>query len=71
MARDRDVQAFHDRAPGYESGWRGKMHLDIATRTADVALAVDTAPRRILDVGCGVGLALLIVLGLIGMALAQ
>jgi len=58
MARDRDVQAFHDRAQGYESGWRGTMHLDIATRTADVALAVDPAPRRILDVGCGTGMLL-------------
>jgi ubiquinone/menaquinone biosynthesis C-methylase UbiE len=49
------VEAFHDRAPTYENDWRGKMHLDIVARTVDVALAVDTAPRRVLDVGCGTG----------------
>jgi ubiquinone/menaquinone biosynthesis C-methylase UbiE len=52
---DRDVAAFHERASGYEHGWRGRMHHDIAGRAADLALSVDAAPRRVLDVGCGTG----------------
>jgi ubiquinone/menaquinone biosynthesis C-methylase UbiE len=55
MARDRDVAAFGDRAPGYDEGWRGRMHHQIADRAADLALACVPAPRRILDVGCGTG----------------
>jgi ubiquinone/menaquinone biosynthesis C-methylase UbiE len=55
VPHDRDVEAFHERAPTYESGWRGKMHLDIISRTADIALAVEPAPTRVLDVGCGTG----------------
>lgn len=55
MARDRDVEAFAERAPGYENGWRGKLHRDIADRVADVALTCSPTPRRILDVGCGAG----------------
>lgn len=55
MPYDRDVRAFHDRAPDYESGWRGKMHLDIITRTVDIALEVEPAPARVLDIGCGTG----------------
>jgi ubiquinone/menaquinone biosynthesis C-methylase UbiE len=55
MPRDRDVQAFHDRAPTYESGWRGKMHAEIVARTAEVALALEGRPRRVLDVGSGTG----------------
>ena len=35
MAHDRDVAAFGERAPGYENGWLGKLHHDIADRTAD------------------------------------
>ncbi len=53
MARDRDVAAFGERAHGYDEGWRGRMHHQIADRTADLALALVPAPRRILDVGCG------------------
>ncbi len=34
------------------------MHRDIASRAADLALSVDPAPTRILDVGCGTGLLL-------------
>jgi ubiquinone/menaquinone biosynthesis C-methylase UbiE len=55
MAHDRDVAAFGERAPGYENGWLGKLHHDIADRTAALALSRCPAPRRILDVGCGTG----------------
>jgi ubiquinone/menaquinone biosynthesis C-methylase UbiE len=55
MARDRDIAAFDARAPGYDSGWLGRMHHQIADRTADLALTLTPAPRRILDVGCGTG----------------
>jgi ubiquinone/menaquinone biosynthesis C-methylase UbiE len=55
MTRDRDVAAFDQRARGYEEGWRGRLHHEIADRTADLALACAPAPRRILDVGCGTG----------------
>jgi ubiquinone/menaquinone biosynthesis C-methylase UbiE len=55
MARDRDVAAFDERAHGYDEGWRGRMHHQIADRTADLALTCLPAPSRILDVGCGTG----------------
>ncbi len=58
MPYERDVQAFGDRAPGYEAGYRGRMHRDLAARAAEVALEVDPQPRRVLDVGCGTGLLL-------------
>ena len=53
MARHRDVAAFGERAHGYDEGWRGRLHHQIADRTADLALTCVPAPRRILDVGCG------------------
>ncbi len=55
MTRDRDIAAFDVRAPGYEDGWLGRLHHQIADRTADLALTLTPAPRRILDVGCGTG----------------
>jgi ubiquinone/menaquinone biosynthesis C-methylase UbiE len=55
MARDRDVAAFGERAQGYDEGWRGRMHHQIADRAADLALTCAPAPRRVLDVGCGTG----------------
>jgi ubiquinone/menaquinone biosynthesis C-methylase UbiE len=58
MTRDRDVQAFHDRSPGYEAGFRGQLHAEIVTRSLDLALALCPSPDRILDVGCGTGLLL-------------
>ena len=58
MTRDRDVQGFHDRSPGYEAGFRGQLHAEIVTRSLDLALALCPSPDRILDVGCGTGLLL-------------
>jgi SAM-dependent methyltransferase len=63
VPRYRDVQAFHDRAHGYEMGGRGKMHREIATRTAEIALSVESHPRRVLDVGCGTGFLLRVLAG--------
>jgi len=51
----RDLAAFEARAPGYEAGWLGRLHHQIADRTADLALSVRPSPRRIIDVGCGTG----------------
>jgi ubiquinone/menaquinone biosynthesis C-methylase UbiE len=58
MTRDRDVQAFDERAAGYEGGYRGRMHSDIVTRSVDLALSQFPPPARVLDVGCGTGLLL-------------
>lgn len=55
MTRHRDVAAFDVRAPGYESGRRGRLHHEIADRTLRLALATAPDPRRVLDVGCGTG----------------
>ena len=55
MPRDRDVAAFAERAEGYDEGWLGRLHHEIALRTADLALAQVPAPHRVLDVGCGTG----------------
>jgi ubiquinone/menaquinone biosynthesis C-methylase UbiE len=52
---DRDVAAFDARAEGYEGGWLGRLHRQIADRTADLAVTAGPAPQRILDVGCGTG----------------
>jgi SAM-dependent methyltransferase len=54
----RDVQAFHDRARGYEGGLLGTFHAEIVTRTIDLALALTDAPKQVLNVGCGTGLLL-------------
>jgi ubiquinone/menaquinone biosynthesis C-methylase UbiE len=55
MPADRDVAAFEERATGYESGWRGRMHHEIADRVASLAAARAPAAEHILDVGCGTG----------------
>jgi ubiquinone/menaquinone biosynthesis C-methylase UbiE len=55
MTHDRDIAAFDARAGGYEGGRLGRMHQQIADRTADLALTMAPAPQRILDVGCGTG----------------
>jgi ubiquinone/menaquinone biosynthesis C-methylase UbiE len=54
----RDVQAFHDRAQGYEGGALGRFHADVVDRAANLALACANQPKRVLDVGCGTGLLL-------------
>jgi ubiquinone/menaquinone biosynthesis C-methylase UbiE len=58
MTRDRDVQAFHDRSPRYETGILGQLHAEIVTRSLDLALAHCPSPDHVLDVGCGSGLLL-------------
>jgi ubiquinone/menaquinone biosynthesis C-methylase UbiE len=55
VVHGRDVAAFEERASGYESGWRGRLHHDIADKAIDLALAGSARPRRVLDVGCGTG----------------
>jgi ubiquinone/menaquinone biosynthesis C-methylase UbiE len=55
VPHDRDVQAFDDRAPQYEDGWRGRLHHEISDRVVELALACAPAPGRVLDVGCGTG----------------
>jgi len=54
MTRDRDIAAFDARAGGYEGGWLGRLHQQIADRTAELALGVVPAPRRIRVSGCPV-----------------
>jgi ubiquinone/menaquinone biosynthesis C-methylase UbiE len=55
MPHERDVRAFDQRAATYDSGWLGRMHHEISSRVADLALRQDPAPRRVLDVGAGTG----------------
>ena len=55
MPPHRDVGAFEERAAGYERGWLGRLHHEIADRTAALAVATTAAPKRVLDVGCGSG----------------
>jgi ubiquinone/menaquinone biosynthesis C-methylase UbiE len=51
----RDVAAFEERAASYEQGWLGRLHHEIADRTATLAASACPAPERVLDVGCGTG----------------
>jgi ubiquinone/menaquinone biosynthesis C-methylase UbiE len=51
----RDVAEFNDRATGYDRGWRGRLHHEIADRTAALAVATAPTPNRVLDLGCGTG----------------
>lgn len=52
---DRDVGAFDERAHSYESGWRGRLHQQIADQVAVLAVGMTPTPTRVLDVGCGTG----------------
>ncbi len=63
MPPHRDVAAFDERASRYEGGWLGKLHHEIADRTAALALAQTPLPTRILDVGCGTGYLLRLLAG--------
>jgi len=51
----RDVAEFNDRAAGYDRGWRGQLHHEIADRTARLAAATVATPNWVLDLGCGTG----------------
>ena len=51
----RDVAAFNDRATGYDRGWLGRVHHEIADRTANLAVATVASADQVLDVGCGTG----------------
>ena len=55
MPYERDVRAFDERAPGYDDGFLGRLHHDIADRVAGLALGSGPAPARVLDVGPGTG----------------
>jgi ubiquinone/menaquinone biosynthesis C-methylase UbiE len=55
MPPHRDRAAFERRAAGYEIGWLGHLHHEIAERTATLALDLTGSPKRILDIGCGTG----------------
>ena len=55
MPAHRDVTAFDQRAARYEQGWLGRLHSQIADRTAALARSENAAPRRVLDIGCGTG----------------
>lgn len=63
MRADRDLAAFDERAERYEHGWLGRLHHDIADRTAELALGYHPAPQAILDVGCGTGYLLRVLAG--------
>ncbi len=55
MKADRDVGAFDRRAPGYDRGWKGRLHHEIAEAAAALASTTQPSPGRVLDVGCGTG----------------
>lgn len=54
-APERDLAAFDARATTYEEGWLGRLHHDIAERTARLAVSTWPEARRVRDVGCGTG----------------
>src|SRR2546429_9272800 len=55
VASERDVEAFDDRAEVYESGWRGRLHHQIADEVAALLVPLAPNPRCVLGVGCGTG----------------
>jgi ubiquinone/menaquinone biosynthesis C-methylase UbiE len=58
MRADRDVSAFDRRARGYDSGALGRWHRDLVRRALAIATDTMPAPRRVLDLGTGSGVAL-------------
>jgi len=59
----RDVGDFEERAPEYDSGWRGRVHHEISERTARLALTLVPRPAHVLDVGSGTGYLLRLLAG--------
>src|SRR5580700_11337990 len=55
MPSQRDLAAFQRRAPRYDDGWLGRLHHEIADRTAALVLTEMPSPAGVLDVGCGTG----------------
>jgi predicted TPR repeat methyltransferase len=55
VPHQRDIAAFDARAQGYEQGWLGRFHRDLADKTLGIALALAPDARRLLDIGCGTG----------------
>lgn len=55
MTRDRDIAAFDERARRYGQGWLGRLHHEIAERTARLVATGGEPPAAVLDVGCGTG----------------
>ncbi|WP_051143222.1 class I SAM-dependent methyltransferase [Humibacter albus] len=51
----RDLDAYHERSHGYDSGWLGRVHHEISDRLAALAFASAPDARTVLDVGCGTG----------------
>lgn len=58
MPGERNVTTFDDHADTYDQGRMGRWNQAVATRAADVALAVAPVPLRVLDIGCGTGMVL-------------
>jgi len=55
VTRHRDIAAFEERAPGYDGGWQGRLHHEIADRTVALLTTSGGTPAGVLDVGCGTG----------------
>jgi len=55
MAPDRVVGAFDESARPYESGWKGRLHHQIADEIRSLEIQVVPNPGRVLDGGCGTG----------------
>jgi ubiquinone/menaquinone biosynthesis C-methylase UbiE len=58
VGRRDDVERFGRRAASYDSGRLGRWHATVAQAAVGIALEAVPAPRAVLDVGCGTGVAL-------------
>jgi len=65
VAKDRDIQTFDERSKSYDEGWLGQWHGDVVDRVAALARRSAPGATRVLDVGCGTGLLLEKLLGLL------